>query len=57
MNKIFLPKTRFNAIMLYHTIKLSIVADSGTGELLKISGTGNYQANQTGLTWELEVDI
>ena len=36
---------------------LAIISGSGTGELLKITGTGTYQANHSGCSWELDVII
>lgn len=39
------------------TSELSIIADSGTGELAGISGVGEYAADQKGCTWEMEVSL
>ena len=37
--------------------KVSIIPESGTGELSKISGAGSYKADQTGCTLELEISF
>lgn len=36
---------------------LSIINNSGTGELAKISGTGCYRANQSDCSWELNINV
>lgn len=37
--------------------KISIIANSGTGELASISGSGWHKADQSGCAYELEVSI
>lgn len=37
--------------------ELSIIAGSGTDELSRISGVGEYAADQKGCTWEMEVSL
>ncbi|HXT87068.1 MAG TPA: DUF3224 domain-containing protein [Verrucomicrobiae bacterium] len=37
--------------------KVTIIPESGTGELSKISGAGSYKADQTGCTLELEASF
>ena len=37
--------------------KISIIPESGTGELWKISGAGSYRADQTGCKLELEASF
>lgn len=37
--------------------ELSIISGSGTGELIDISGIGEYAADQKGCTWEMEVSL
>lgn len=37
--------------------RIQIISGSGTGELSEISGQGNYSADQSGCTWEMEVNL
>jgi hypothetical protein len=37
--------------------KIIIIPESGTAELSHISGTGTYHADQSGCTWELDIDL
>lgn len=37
--------------------ELSIIAQSGTGELMTISGVGEYSADEKSCTWEMEVAL
>ena len=37
--------------------ELSIIAGSGTGELITISGVGEYSADEKSCTWEMEVAL
>lgn len=37
--------------------KVTIIADSGTGELSRICGAGSYKADETGCTLELDASL